>query len=107
MIATKGSLDKQSRQVSKVFQLLLDTHRFIEIDRCVFDVSETVFLVFVVSSSGLRMDAEKTKEIVDWPRTTTRQEVQQVLGLWNRYGRFIHNFSAIVSPFTDLLRQDI
>jgi hypothetical protein len=29
-----------------------------------------------------------------------------MLGLWNFYWRFIHNFSAIVSPITDLLRQD-
>jgi len=29
-----------------------------------------------------------------------------MLGLWNFYRRFIHNFSAIVSPITDLLRQD-
>jgi hypothetical protein len=28
------------------------------------------------------------------------------LGLWNFYRRYIHNFSAIVSPITDLLRQD-
>jgi len=26
--------------------------------------------------------------------------------LWNFYRRFIHNFSAIVLPITDLLRQD-
>jgi hypothetical protein len=29
-----------------------------------------------------------------------------LLGLWNFYQRFIHNFPAIVSPITDLLRRD-
>jgi len=78
----------------------------IEIDKCIFDASETPFLGFVVSGSGLRMDPEKARAIVDWPRPTSRKEVQQLLGLWNLYRRFIHNFSAIVSSITNLLRQD-
>jgi hypothetical protein len=79
----------------------------IKIEKCVFDFTETSFLEFVVSGSGLRMDSEKAKAIVEWPRPTSRKAVQQLLGLWNFYRRFIHNFSAIISPITDLLRQDI
>jgi len=107
LIATKGSLQKHHRQVSKVFQLLMDNHMCVEIDKCIFDTSETPFLGFMVSGSGLRMDPEKARAIVDWPRPTSRKEVQQLLGLWNFYRRFIHNFSAIISPITDLLRQEV
>jgi len=106
LIATKGSLEKLHRQVSKVFQLLMDNNMCSEIDKCVFDVTETAFLEFMVSGSGLRMDPEKAKAIVDWPRPTSRNDVQQLPGLWNFYRRFIHNFAAIVSSITDLLRQD-
>jgi len=106
LIATKGSLEKHHRQVSKVFQLLMDNNLCIEIDKCVFDASERAFLGFIVSGTGLKMDPEKAKAIVDWPRPMSRKEVQQLLGLWNFYRRFIHNFSAIVSPITDLLKQD-
>jgi len=66
-IATKGSLEKHHRQVSKVFQLLMDNHMCIEIDKCIFDATETPFLQFIVSGSGLRMDPEKAGAIVDWP----------------------------------------
>jgi len=107
LIATKGSLDKHHKQVSKVFQLLMDNNMCVEIDKCVFNASETTFLGFVVSGSGLQMDPEKARAIVDWPRPTSRKEVQQLLGLWNFYRRFIHNFSGLVSPITDLLRQDV
>jgi hypothetical protein len=101
LIATKGSLEKHHRQVSKVFQLLMDYQMCIKIDKCIFDDSEIAFLGFMVSGSGLHMDPEKAKAIVDWRRPTWRNEVQQLLGLWNFYRRFIHNFSAIVSPITD------
>jgi len=103
LIPMKGSLEKHHNQVSKVVELLLDNHMCIEIDKCIFDASETTFLRFMVSCSGLRMDLDKVKAIVDWPRPTSRKEVQQLLGLWNFYRRFIHNFSATVSPITDLL----
>jgi hypothetical protein len=107
LIATKGSLEKHHKQVSKVFQLLMDNHMYIEIDKFVFDATETAFLGFIVSSTGLSMDPEKARAIIDWPRPMSRNEVQQLLGLWNFYHQFIHNFSAIVSPITDLLGQDV
>ena len=50
LIATKEFLEKHHRRVSKVFQLLMDNHMWIEIDKCVFDTSETSFLGFIVSS---------------------------------------------------------
>ena len=106
LIGSMGFLEIHHRQVSKVFQLLMDNHMCIEIDKCIFHVSETSFLGFMVSGAGLRMYPEKARAIVDWPIPTSRKEVQHLLSLRNFYRRFIHNFSAIVSPTTDLLRQD-
>jgi hypothetical protein len=93
-IATKGSFAKHHRKVSSVFQVLMDNHMCIEIDKCVFDVTETLFLGFMVSGSGLRMDPGKARAIVDWLGPTSSKELQQLLGMWNFYQRFIHNFSA-------------
>jgi hypothetical protein len=104
LIATKGSLEKHHQQVSKVFQLLLDNHMCVEIEKYVFDAKEVPFLGFMVSGAGLRMDPEKAKAIVDWPRPTSVKEVQQLLGLWNFYRRFVPGYAAIVAPITDLLR---
>jgi len=97
LIATKRSLEKHHKQVSEVFQLVMHNDMCIEIDKCVFDVSGTSFLVLMVSGSGLRMDPENARAITDWPRPMSRKEVQQLLGLWNFYRRLIHYFSAIVS----------
>jgi hypothetical protein len=41
---------------------------------------------------------------VDWPRPTNQKEVQQILGLWNFYRRFIPNYVQILAPITDLLK---
>jgi len=85
LIATKGSIDKHHQQVGKVFQLLMDNNMCVEIDECVFDAKEVPFLGFIVGGTGIRMDPEKAKAIVDWLTPTNKQEVQQLLGLWNFY----------------------
>jgi len=104
LIATKGSLEKHHRQVSKVFQLLMDNHMWVEIDECTFEAKKVPFLGFLVSGTGLPMDFEKAKAIINWPQPTKKKEVQQLLGLWNFYRRFDPGYAAIVSPITDLLR---
>jgi len=103
-IATKGSFEKHHHQVCKVFQLLMDNHMCVQIDKCIFDATEVPFSGFIISSSGLKMDPETAKAVVDWPRPTNVKEVQQLLGLWNFYRRFVPSYAAIVAPITDLLR---
>lgn len=83
LMEMKGSLETHHRLVSKVFHLLMDNIRCAEINKCVFNVTETSFLGCMVSRTGLRMDPEIAKPITIWPRPTMRNEVQQLLGLWN------------------------
>jgi hypothetical protein len=106
IIATKGSVEKHRRQVGKVFDLLLENQMCIEIDKYVFEQTEAVFLGFIVSGKTIRMDPTKAQDIVNWPRPKNQKEVQQILGLWNFYRRFIPNYAQIVAPITDLLRGD-
>jgi hypothetical protein len=104
IIATKGSVQKHRKQVGKVFDLLLENKMCVEIDKCVFDQKEASFLGFIVSGETIRMDPAKAQDIVNWPRPTNQKEVQQILGLWNFYRRFIPGYAQIVAPITDLLK---
>jgi hypothetical protein len=89
LIGTKGSLQKDHKQVSMVFQLLMDNHMCIEIDKCIFDATETPCLGFIVNGSRHTMDPDKPKAITDWPRPTSTKEVKQILSsmefLWKIY----------------------
>jgi len=49
LIDTKGSLEKYHTHVSNISQRLIDNHKCIEIEKCVFDFTETTFLAFEVS----------------------------------------------------------
>jgi len=43
LIAMKESMDKNRTQVLKVFQPLMDNHKCVEIDKCMFDATEVPF----------------------------------------------------------------
>jgi len=82
-IAAKGSFDNQSRQVSKVFQIVMDNNICVKIDKCFFDATEVPLLGFLVDRNSLQMDPNKAKVIVNWPRPTNQREVEQILCLSN------------------------
>ncbi len=50
------------------------------------------------------MDEEKVEAIKTWPKPTTIKELQRFLGFSNFYRRFIHSYSSITAPLTNLLK---
>jgi hypothetical protein len=104
LIGMKGSLEKHHMQVSSVFQLLMDNHMCIEIDKCIFDAKAALFLGCMFSRSGLRMNSDKPRSIVAQPRPTNKHKVPQFLGFRKFNRRFIPGSAATVSPMKDLLR---
>jgi len=105
LITPKGSLEKHHKQVSKVVQLLMDDNRSVEIDKWVFDATESSYFGFMFCGRGLWMHPVKAKANADWPWPTWRKEVQLLLGFWYFYRQFIQNFSGIASLIADLLQK--
>ena len=64
-----------------------------------------LFLRYVVSSEGIKVDEEKVKAIREWPTPKNASDVRNFHGLATFYRRFIKHFSSIVAPITECMKK--
>ena len=72
-----------------------------------FRVSEVKYIGNIVSASGLKVDPDKVKAIVEYPAPTSKQDLQRFFGMVNYLGQFVTNLSKISAPLRMLLKKDM
>ncbi|KAI5334820.1 hypothetical protein L3X38_024953 [Prunus dulcis] len=72
--------------------------------KCVFGVQEGNFLGSLVHQSGIEIDKNKTKSIIEALPPRNKKESQSLLGKINLLRRFISNSAEKIQPFSSLLR---
>ena len=67
---------------------------------------QIVYLGFVISADGLKMDPKKVKAILEWPAPENVGEVRSFHGLASFYRKFIKNFSVVGNVMIEIMRED-
>ena len=93
--------------IKKVLQRLREAGLQAAIYKCEFSVIKTRFLGFIIGIDGIQTDLSKVSTIIDWEIPTTKTSIRSFLGFCNFYWRFIRNYSRIIRPMNQLLRDDV
>jgi hypothetical protein len=68
----------------------------INLKKCTFLQEELVYLGFIVSKEGLKMDPKKVKTIVDWPMPRCTFDVRSFHGLASFYQNLLETLVGFV-----------
>jgi hypothetical protein len=97
------SAKEHERLLREVFTRLRDNQLFCKDSKCELWRTEVTFLGHVINKHGVSMEASKIEAVNLWLRPNDPSDIRAFLGLAGFYRRFIHRFSQIAAPMTDLL----
>ncbi|XP_055584826.1 uncharacterized protein LOC129737691 [Uranotaenia lowii] len=77
----------------------------INLQKSKFCCQELPYLGYILSKDGLRPNPDRIQAIIGYQVPKSVRQLRRFLGMVNYYRRFIENFSSIVAPLTDLLKN--
>jgi hypothetical protein len=99
------TFDDHVKHLRVVFETLRDSELYGKFTKCYFCKESVVFLGYIISSRGVKVDEEKTEAIQDWRKPASIADVRSFHGLTSFYMRFVKDFSSIVAPMTECLKK--
>jgi len=92
--------------VEEVLKRMEDHDLYLKPEKCVWKVKEVGFLGLIIGKDGIKMEEEKVKGVLDWPRPKCVKDIQKFLGLANYYRRFVKDFATIAKLLHWLVKKD-
>jgi hypothetical protein len=99
------TLEEHPEHLRLVLQRFKEEGLKLRLKKCFVGLQEMQYLGYIVSDGKILVSTKKVEAVADWPVPTTQKEVRSLAQFCNFYARFIHHFSDLTAPLTDLLRK--
>ena len=107
IIIFSKDIEQHFERLSEVLIRLKEAGLNLKPSKCELLKPEVLFLGHIVSKEGIHPNPKLIEDVVNWDVPCNVKDVQQFLGLCNYYRRFIHKFSDIASPLTQLTKKEV
>ena len=108
LISTPNNFVLHQRIVHDVLDALEAASFYLQVAKCVFEVTTIEYLGLLIDGNTLKIDPTKQKGIAGWPeKLTTIKQVQQFLGVVGYHRPWIEGFAHIARPLTSLQKKDV
>ncbi|GFO24331.1 reverse transcriptase [Plakobranchus ocellatus] len=105
VLISSKSWKEHLEHIEKTLSALREAGFTVKPSKTIVGCEHINFLGHIIGKGQLKPDENKTEKIRNLRVPTTKKEVRSVLGLLNYYRRFVHNFSAIAQPLTELSKK--
>jgi len=73
--------------------------------KCNFVTKEAIFLCYVATGDGIKLDDSKIEAIHTWPIPKSIRDMRSFHGLPSFFRRFIKDLTAVMAPMTEVVKS--
>lgn len=107
VLYSSSSWSDHIQLILTVFERLRDASLTLNLAKCEFGKATVTYLGKQVGQGQVRPVEAKIQAISEFPTPRTKREVRRFLGMSGYYRSFCRNFSDVVLPLTNLLRNSM